>query len=141
MSTCTLELRFAGVRLIEPQAVEKLAHSIERDGQIVPLIVVGVSPNSLDAKDVSGWCSSTAIAGWRLCAALAATEHSMSGGRVTWRKLLWVCWRAYKAGPLPRLKRHCCCVSSRKGLGSQQREAALRCGRDVSCVNRRLQLL
>ena len=29
-----LELRFAGVRLIEPQAVEKLARSIERDGQI-----------------------------------------------------------------------------------------------------------
>src|SRR6516225_5624843 len=45
-----LELRFAGARLIEPQAVEKLAHSIERDGQIVPLIVVGGSSNSSDKE-------------------------------------------------------------------------------------------
>jgi hypothetical protein len=41
---CAAELRFEGARLIEPQAVEKLARSIERDGQIVPLIVVGGSP-------------------------------------------------------------------------------------------------
>jgi len=34
-----LELRFTSARLIEPQAVERLARSIERDGQIVPLIV------------------------------------------------------------------------------------------------------
>ena len=33
-----LELRFAGARLIEPQAVEKLARSIERDGQIAKAI-------------------------------------------------------------------------------------------------------
>ena len=46
-----LELRFAGARLIEPQAVEKLARSIARDGQIVPCIVVGSSPDSSDAKD------------------------------------------------------------------------------------------
>src|SRR5262245_66395538 len=46
-----LELRFEGARLIEPQAVEKLARSIERDGQIVPLIVVGGSPNSSDATN------------------------------------------------------------------------------------------
>jgi hypothetical protein len=37
-----LELRFASARLIEPRAVEKLARSIERDGQIVPCIVGGV---------------------------------------------------------------------------------------------------
>ena len=34
-----LELRFGSARLIEPQAVEKLVGSIERDGQIVPSIV------------------------------------------------------------------------------------------------------
>jgi len=50
-----LELRFAGARLIEPQAVEKLARSIDRDGQIVPLIVVGAGPDSA-AKDGSVWC-------------------------------------------------------------------------------------
>ena len=46
-----LELRFAGARLIEAQAVEKLARSIERDGQIVPCVVVGASPDSSEAKD------------------------------------------------------------------------------------------
>ena len=46
-----LELRFAGARLIEPQAVEKLARSIERDGQIVPCVVVRASPDVSDAKD------------------------------------------------------------------------------------------
>ena len=46
-----LDLRFAGARLIEPQAVEKLARSIERDGQIVPCIVVGASLDCSDAKD------------------------------------------------------------------------------------------
>jgi ParB family transcriptional regulator, chromosome partitioning protein len=46
-----LELRFAGARLLELQAVEKLARSIERDGQIVPLIVVGGSRNSSDATE------------------------------------------------------------------------------------------
>src|SRR5215831_3871601 len=46
-----LELRFAGVRLIEPQAVDKLARSIERDGQIVPCVVVRASPDSSEAKD------------------------------------------------------------------------------------------
>ena len=35
-----LELRFAGARLVEPRAVERLARSIERGGQIVPCIVV-----------------------------------------------------------------------------------------------------
>ena len=31
-----LELRFAGTRLAEPQAVERIARSIEQCGQIVP---------------------------------------------------------------------------------------------------------
>ena len=43
-----LELRFTSARLIEPQAVERLARCIERDGQIVPLIVAG-SPDCSEA--------------------------------------------------------------------------------------------
>src|SRR5271165_5716417 len=35
-----LELRFAASRLVEPRAVERIARSIERCGQIVPCIVV-----------------------------------------------------------------------------------------------------
>src|SRR6202795_3918165 len=38
-----LELRFAGSRLVEPRAVARIAHSIERCGQVVPCIVVAVS--------------------------------------------------------------------------------------------------
>jgi len=37
-----LELRFAGSRLVEPRAVARIAHSIERCGQIVPCVVVSV---------------------------------------------------------------------------------------------------
>src|SRR3979490_729935 len=37
-----LDLRFADSRLVEPQAVARLAESIERCGQIVPCIVVAV---------------------------------------------------------------------------------------------------
>ena len=37
-----LDLRFADSRLVEPQAVARLAQSIERCGQIVPCIVVAV---------------------------------------------------------------------------------------------------
>ena len=46
-----LELRFSGARLLEPQAVEKLARSIERNGQIVPCVVVRASLDSSEAKD------------------------------------------------------------------------------------------
>src|SRR5271166_2004302 len=38
-----LELRFSSSRLVEPRAVERIAHSIERCGQIVPCIVVAVT--------------------------------------------------------------------------------------------------
>ncbi len=38
-----LELRFASSRLVEPRAVARIAHSIERCGQVVPCIVVAVS--------------------------------------------------------------------------------------------------
>ena len=35
-----LDLRFAGARVAEPRAVERIARSIERGGQLVPCIVV-----------------------------------------------------------------------------------------------------
>ena len=49
-----LELRFAGSRLVEPRAVARIAHSIERCGQIVPCIVVAV-PGGAGAAE-NGWC-------------------------------------------------------------------------------------
>jgi hypothetical protein len=38
-----LELRFASGRLMEPRAVVRIAHSIERCGQIVQCVVVAVA--------------------------------------------------------------------------------------------------
>ena len=48
-----LELRFADSRLVEPQAVARLAQSIERCGQIVPCIVVA-APDGRDGDDGEG---------------------------------------------------------------------------------------
>src|SRR5215475_12012008 len=62
-----LELRFASARLIEPQAVEKLARSIERDGQIVPCIVAAPPPGTSGAE---GTERLVLIDGYRRVAAL-----------------------------------------------------------------------
>jgi ParB family transcriptional regulator, chromosome partitioning protein len=135
-----LELRFAGARLIEPQAVEKLAHSIERDGQIVPLIVVGGSPSSSEATDSERL---VLIDGYRRVAAL----RRLGRDRATVER--WPCDLAEAVlGVLARTQSRSFAAIEEalllreltQGLGVSQREAALRSGRDVSWVNRRLQL-
>jgi ParB-like chromosome segregation protein Spo0J len=136
-----LELRFAGVRLIDPQAVEKLARSIERDGQIVPLIVVGVSPNTSDAKDSERL---VLIDGYRRVAAL----RRLGLDRASVER--WPCDLAQAVmGVLARTQSRCFAAIEEalllreltQGLGVSQRELGRRCGRDDSWVNRRLQLL
>jgi ParB family transcriptional regulator, chromosome partitioning protein len=136
-----LELRFAGARLIEPQAVETLARSIERDGQIVPLIVVRGSPDSSDAKDGERL---VLIDGYRRVAALRRL------GRDTAFIERWPCDLAEAVlGVLARTQgRSFAAIEEAlllreltQGLGVSQREAARRCARDGSWVNRRLQLL
>jgi ParB family chromosome partitioning protein len=135
-----LELRFAGARLIEPQGVEKLARSIERDGQIVPLIVVGAAPDS-SAKD--GECL-VLIDGYRRVAAL----RRLGRDRASVER--WPCDLAEAVlGVLARTQSRSFAAIEEalllreltQGLGVSQREAARRCARDVSWVNRRLQLL
>ena len=136
-----LELRFEGARLIEPQAVEKLARSIERDGQIVPLIVVGGSPNSSEATDSKRL---VLIDGYRRVAAL----RRLGRDRASVER--WPCEVAEAVmGVLARTQSRSFAAIEEalllreltQGLGVSQREAALRCGRDVSWVNRRLTLL
>jgi ParB family transcriptional regulator, chromosome partitioning protein len=136
-----LELRFAGARRIEPQAVEKLARSIERDGQIVPLIVVGGSPNTSDAKDGKRL---VLIDGYRRVAAL----RRLGRDRASVER--WPCDLAEAVmGVLARTQSRSFAAIEEalllreltQGLAVSQREAALRCGRDVSWVNRRLKLL
>jgi ParB family transcriptional regulator, chromosome partitioning protein len=136
-----LELRFAGVRLIDPQAVEKLVHSIERDGQIVPLTVVAGSRNSSEA---SGGERLVLIDGYRRVVAL----QRLGRDRASVER--WPCEVAEAVmGVLARTQSRCFAAIEEalllreltQGLGISQREAALRCGRDVSWVNRRLKLL
>ena len=136
-----LELRFAGARLIESQAVEKLSRSIERDGQIVPLIVVGGSPNSSEATDGERL---VLIDGYRRVAAL----RRLGRDRASVER--WPCEVAEavmgvlartQGRPFAAIEEALLLRELTQGLGVSQREAALRCGRDVSWVNRRLKLL
>ena len=134
-----LELRFSGARLIEPQAVERLARTIERDGQIVPLIVVG-SPGSSEA----GTQRLVLIDGYRRVAALRRL------GRDRAFVERWPCDLAEAVmGMLARTQSRSFAAIEEalllreltQGLGVSQREIGRRCGRDDSWVNRRLQLL
>jgi ParB family chromosome partitioning protein len=134
-----LELRFSGARLIEPQAVERLARSIERDGQIVPLIVVGL-PDGSEA----GSQRLVLIDGYRRVTALRRL------GRDRAFVERWQCDVADAVlGVLARTQTRSFAAIEEalllreltQGLGVSQREAARRCGRDGSWVNRRLKLL
>ena len=136
-----LELRFAGARLIEPQAVEKLARSIERDGQIVPCIVAATSP---ETSGTEGSERLVLIDGYRRVAALRRL------GRDRAFVERWPCDLADAVlGVLARTQgRSFAAIEEAlllreltQGLGVSQREAARRCGRDGSWVNRRLTLL
>jgi len=136
-----LELRFAGARLIEPQTVENLARSIERDGQIVPCIVVGSSPDGSEAEDGERL---VLIDGYRRVAAL----RRLGRDRASVER--WPCDLAEGVlGVLARTQgRSFAAIEEAlllreltQGLGVSQREAARRCARDGSWVNRRLQLL
>jgi len=129
-----LELRFASARLLEPHAVEQLARSIERCGQVIPCIAVpeaGGEPLVL-------------VDGYRRIAALRRL------GRDTALVERWACdiaqalisvlsraqgrtFAAIEEALLLRELIH--------GQGLSQHELARRCGRDVSWVCRRLQLL
>jgi ParB family transcriptional regulator, chromosome partitioning protein len=136
-----LEMRFAGARLIDPQAIEALARSIERDGQIVPCIVAAASRETSGAE---GTERLVLIDGYRRVAAL----RRLGRDRAFIER--WPCEVAEAVmGVLARTRSRCFAAIEEalllreltQGLGISQREAALRCGRDVSWVNRRLKLL
>src|ERR1700674_4082382 len=129
-----LELRFASARLLEPHAVEQLARSIERCGQVIPCVAV---PESGGERLVL-------VDGYRRIAALRRL------GRDTAKVERWACdlaqglvnvlcraqGRAFAAIEEALLVRELI-----QGLGLSQHELARRCGRDVSWVSRRMQLL
>jgi ParB-like chromosome segregation protein Spo0J len=129
-----LELRYANARLIEPPTVMHLAASIERCGQVIPCIAVA-QPNDQTL---------VLIDGYRRIAALKRL------GRDTAQVERWACdlahalitvlsrahGRTFKAIEEALLIRELV-----QGLGVSQHELARRCGRDVSWVCRRLQLI
>lgn len=129
-----LELRYARARLHEPHAVEQLARSIERCGQLIPCIAVAAP----------GGEHLVLVDGYRRIAALRRL------GRDTAKVERWACdlaqglinvlcrthGRAFAAIEEALQVRELI-----QGLGVSQHELARRCGRDVSWVSRRLQLL
>jgi ParB/RepB/Spo0J family partition protein len=132
-----LQLRFASIRLVEPRAVARIAHSIERCGQVVPCIVVAASDGTGDERLVL-------IDGYRRVAALRRL------GRDTARVEQWACdLTDALLGLLARTQnRRFASIEEAllirelmQGLGLSQHDLARRCGRDVSWVSRRLQLL
>src|SRR5271169_6922837 len=75
-----LDLRFAASRLVEPNAVARLAESIERCGQIVPCIVVAI-PGGEDG----GAEALVLVDGYRRVAALRRLGRDTAGVE------LWSC--------------------------------------------------
>jgi ParB family chromosome partitioning protein len=134
-----LDLRFAGSRLVEPQAVARIAQSIERCGQIVPCIVVAVPGGAGTGADPR-----VLIDGYRRVAALRRL------GRDTARVEQWTCdLTEALLGVLARTQdRRFASIEEAlllrelvQGQGLSQHDLARRSGRDVSWVSRRLALL
>lgn len=127
-----LELRYAQARLPEPRALEQLGRSIERCGQLIACVVVAQGEQLV------------LLDGYRRVAALRRL------GRDSARVELWPLdlaqgllallgrthGRAFAAIEEALLLRELV-----QGHGLSQHEVARRCGRDVSWVSRRLQLL
>ena len=138
-----LELRFAATRVDDGRAVQRLMQSIDACGQRIACIAVGVQP----APCPEGQADATALVlidGYRRVAALRRL------GRDTAAVEQWTCGLAEAVlGVLARAQdRSFASIEEAlllreliQGQGLSQHDLARRCGRDVSWVSRRLQLL
>lgn len=135
-----LDERFAEFRVAEPRAVERLACSIERDGQLVPCIAVADPP----IEALTGGERLVLIDGYRRVAALRRL------GRDTVQVEWWGCTIADAVlGVMARgqsrllapIEEALLIRKLTQGEGLSQREIARRSGHDVSWVSRRQQLL
>jgi ParB family transcriptional regulator, chromosome partitioning protein len=129
-----LELRFAGTRLAEPRAVERIARSIEQCGQLVPCIAVV-------AGDGGGF---VLIDGYRRIAALRCLGRdtaTIEGWRCGLAEALIGVLRRSQGRSFEAIEEASLLGELVGGLGLSQHEVARRCGRDASWVNRRLALL
>ena len=135
-----LDMRFAGARLLEPRAVERLARSIAREGQIIPCIVVG-SPS--DAAQATECERLVLVDGYRRVAALRQLGRDRASVE-RWacdlvEAVLGVLARA-QSRSFAALEEALLLRELTQGFGWSQGEVARRCGRAVAWVNRRLQL-
>lgn len=149
MSTAPLEVdlhlldqRFADARLADPRAVERLASSIARDGQLVPCIAVGASPP--EGASTTECERLVLVDGYRRVAALRRLGRDRAFIE-RWHcdlaeGLLGVLARA-KNRAFGTIEEALLLRELTQGFGLSQLEVARRCGRDDSWVNRRLQLL
>jgi ParB-like chromosome segregation protein Spo0J len=129
-----LELRFAPLRLTEPAAVEHLARSIERCGQLIPCIAV-VEAGAAQWVLVDGYRRIAALR--RLGRDTACVEPWTMDLAAA---LLTVLARA-AARPLAAIEEALLLRELVQHLGLSEHEVARRSGRDVSWVSRRLQLV
>ena len=128
-----LELRYAPLRLLDAPAIARLAHSIAVNGQLVPCIAVAGEGDAVILVD-----------GYRRVAALRQIGRDTAEVE---------CWQTDLAqalfGVLARTRSRAFAPIEEafllrelmSGSPLSQHEIARRCGRDVSWVNRRLQLL
>jgi ParB family transcriptional regulator, chromosome partitioning protein len=129
-----IELRFADARLLEPQAVDALARSIEQNGQLIACIAV---PEEGSNRLIL-------IDGYRRILALRRLGRDTACVE-SWacdlaQALLRVLARA-SARPFAALEEALLLRELVHGQGLSEREVARRSGRDVSWVSRRLELV
>jgi ParB family transcriptional regulator, chromosome partitioning protein len=138
-----LDMRFAGTRVADPPAIERLARSIEQNGQIVACIAVA-SRSEAQTTDGNPDAGLVLIDGYRRVAALRRLVRDTVDVAV-WscsiaEALLFVLARS-DGRTLAAVEEAMLLRELVHGAGLSQHEAARRCGRDVSWVNRRLALL
>ena len=100
-----LELRFAATRISDALAVQRLANSIEANGQLVECVAAG-EPADVALVLIDGYRRVAA-----LCGACAATPRRCSAGAARsvrrWRR----CSPARVRARSCRSRKRCCCAS------------------------------
>lgn len=139
-----LELRFAATRVSDARAVQRLVQSIDACGQLIECIAVGEPRPLPEGDDEAAAAPLVLIDGYRRVAALRKL------GRDTARVECWSCTVAQALARVLAGSRSRAFTAVEEALllrdlvndhRLSQREAARQCGRDVSWVQRRLQLL
>jgi ParB-like chromosome segregation protein Spo0J len=135
---CRLDLRFAATRVSDERAVARLVQSIDACGQLIGCIAVG-EPERVDVA-----APLVLIDGYRRVAALRRLGRDTArvecwGGTV--QEALAQMLARSRSRVFTAIEEALLLRELMQGQQLSQREAARQCGRDVSWVNRRLQLL